>query len=179
MEAKADIWQVKHEQAKADADRVKGELTPNKAMELAKEKGSSSWLTVLPIEEHGFCLHKGAFVDALALRYGWAPAWTPTNCVCRAGFTLEHALSSPREDFPPIHHNEIRNLTATLPDVQEITDEVMTRQTRITTKVLDWILQWMGFGEEYSKNLLDVRVFNPCAPSNRQCSIEMSLWTDS
>jgi len=42
-------------------------------MELAEEKGSSSWLSALPIEEHGFCLHKGAFTDALALRYGWQP----------------------------------------------------------------------------------------------------------
>jgi len=34
------------------------------------EKGASNWLTVL-IEEFGFTLHKGAFRDALALRYGW------------------------------------------------------------------------------------------------------------
>ncbi len=30
-------------------------------MALASEKGASSWLTTLPIEEHGFTLHKGAF----------------------------------------------------------------------------------------------------------------------
>ena len=27
---------------------------------LSSEKGASSWLSVLPIEEHGFALHKGA-----------------------------------------------------------------------------------------------------------------------
>ena len=49
---------------------------------IASVPGSSSWLMSLPIEEHGFCLHKGAFVNALALRYGWTPLRTPTKCVC-------------------------------------------------------------------------------------------------
>ena len=31
-------------------------------MEVAKEKGSSSWLAALPIESHGFSLHKGSFM---------------------------------------------------------------------------------------------------------------------
>ena len=44
--------------------------TMKKAMGLAQEKGTSGWLTVLPFEEHGFALHKGAFRDAMALRYG-------------------------------------------------------------------------------------------------------------
>ena len=34
------------------------------------EKGSSSWLTVLPLKEHGFHLHMGEFRDAISLRYG-------------------------------------------------------------------------------------------------------------
>jgi len=38
---------------------------------LSCKKGTSSWLSALPIEEHGFALHKGAFSDALCLRYGW------------------------------------------------------------------------------------------------------------
>ena len=44
-----------------------------RSVKLASEKGSSTWLTVLPLSEHGFALHKGAFHDALALRYGWTP----------------------------------------------------------------------------------------------------------
>jgi len=39
-------------------------------VQLSHEKGVSSWLSVLPIEEHGFALLKGAFRDALCLRYG-------------------------------------------------------------------------------------------------------------
>ena len=37
------------------------------AVNLAQEKGASCWLTALPIQEHGFSLHKTAFRDALAL----------------------------------------------------------------------------------------------------------------
>lgn len=45
-------------------------LLPNNlrhVVQLSSEKGASSWLFVLPIEEHGFVLHKGAFWDALCL----------------------------------------------------------------------------------------------------------------
>ena len=41
-----------------------------RALEVSNEKGASSWLSALPIAEHGFPLHKGAFRDALCLRYG-------------------------------------------------------------------------------------------------------------
>ena len=33
----------------------------------ASEKGASAWLTTLPMQRHGFALHKGAFRDAVAL----------------------------------------------------------------------------------------------------------------
>ena len=44
-----------------------------RAMQVSKEKGASSWLVTLPMAEHGFALHKMAFRDALYLRYGWRP----------------------------------------------------------------------------------------------------------
>ena len=40
------------------------------AMTLSQEQGASTWLTARPIEEHGFALHKTAFRDRIALRYG-------------------------------------------------------------------------------------------------------------
>ena len=39
--------------------------TERKAVLLAEEKGSSSWLNPLPVEENGFALHKGTFQDAM------------------------------------------------------------------------------------------------------------------
>ena len=57
---------------------------------------------------------KGAFWDALALRYGWLPLHAPTTCACGNSFTMEHILSCPKGGFPSIRHNEIRDITATL-----------------------------------------------------------------
>ena len=83
-------------------------------MDLAQEKGASSWLTTLPLEEFGFTLHKGAFRDANALRYGWQPSRCPSSCACGSNFSVEHALSCPKGGFPIVHHSEIRDLTANL-----------------------------------------------------------------
>ena len=41
-----------------------------------------SWLTALPLVDQGFALHKGAFCDALSLRYGWQPQLLPSHCIC-------------------------------------------------------------------------------------------------
>ena len=84
------------------------------SMSLAQEKGASSWLTALPVEEFGFALHKGAFRDALALRYGWAPHFVPSHCACGQPFSVSHSLSCSMQGYPSIRHSEIRDLTAEL-----------------------------------------------------------------
>ena len=68
----------------------------------------------MPLECHGFALHKGGFCDALALRYGWSPKNLPVSCVCGRSNNIEHALSCPNGAFPTIRHNDIRDLTAEL-----------------------------------------------------------------
>ena len=52
-----------------------------KALPFISEKGASCWLTALPLSEDGYALHKGAFRDALCLRYGWPPPLLPSHCV--------------------------------------------------------------------------------------------------
>jgi len=56
----------------SDADALSEQLPESlrRAVDLTKKKGSSSWLTALLLSNHDFTLHKGAFLDALALRYG-------------------------------------------------------------------------------------------------------------
>ena len=73
----------------SEAADLKGKLndTLQRAMELASEKGASSWLTALPLAEFGFSLHKGAFRDAVALRYGWLPP--QFACLCDCGSNLQ------------------------------------------------------------------------------------------
>ena len=59
------------------------EIAPRKtkrALKLAKEKGSSVWLTVLPFQEQGFNLNKREFRDAVKLRYDWPFDDIPSAC---------------------------------------------------------------------------------------------------
>ena len=154
-----------------------------RAMDLASERGASSWLTSLPTEEHGFCMHKGAFRDALALRYGWSPQQTPMYCVCGASFTVEHALSCPRGGFPIVRHNEIRDVTANLltevchdfiiePDLQPLMGETLAGASSNTMDGARLDIAVNGFwGGCFEKTYLDVRVFNTHAPSIRKTDI--------
>ena len=112
-------------------------------MDLAQEKGATSWLTTMPIKEFGFSLQKGAFCDALALRYNWEPSHLPANCDCGKLFSVEHVLSYPKGGFPIVRHNKIRDLTANLlyevctdvriePELQPVTGETFIETTANT-----------------------------------------------
>jgi len=112
-----DEVHARNRQESADAATTLKESLPSpmkKAMDLASQKGASNWLTTLPIEEFGFTLYKGAFHDAMALRYDWKLSHTPSNCACGKKFTVEHAFTCPKGCFPILRHNEIRDLTANL-----------------------------------------------------------------
>ncbi|KAL5494471.1 hypothetical protein EMCRGX_G015811 [Ephydatia muelleri] len=113
VEAKKEVHSLKLKHSQGSAFNLRPQLanSTQRSMDLAQEKGASNWLTTLPIDENGFTLHKGAFRDAIALRYGWLPSNIPSTCTCGKSFTVEHALSCPLGGFPSIRHNEIRDLT--------------------------------------------------------------------
>ena len=81
-----------------------------------------SWLSARPIEEHGFALHKRAFRDAVALRYGWEPANLPSHCARGVSFDSCHALTRSKGGLTNARHNEIRDLTANL--ISEVCSDV-------------------------------------------------------
>ena len=129
----------------------------------------------MPLREYGFDLHKGAFRDAIALRYGRTPADLPTSCVCGSRFSVEHALSCPRGAFPIIRHNEIRDLTASVltgraqPSAHHTRDNVCSYNTSEEAR-LDIAMN--GFwGGCFERTFVDVRVFNPYATANRNSTI--------
>ena len=102
LEAKALVCQENNVKTSADTEKNMQAVLLQRAVDLAKEKESSTWLTALPLVKHGFALHKGAFHDALALRYGWTPSEIPSMCICRSTFSVEHALSCDKGGFPSI-----------------------------------------------------------------------------
>ena len=112
--AKQAIRMLRRQQQTSAADQLQQVLPRHlkRAMELGSEKGASSWLSALPMEELGFTLHKSDFRDALCLRYGWLPTNLPSKCACGASFSVEYALCCSMGGFPTIRHNEIRDFTA-------------------------------------------------------------------
>ena len=70
-----------------------------RAVSLAREKGSSSWLQVLVLKEYNFCLNKSEFRDALNLRYGRVIEDLPSSCPCGQRFSPDHAMSCKKGGF--------------------------------------------------------------------------------
>ena len=110
---------VRSERAKALQDRAAHirEVAPQKVqrtLDLAAEKGSSVWLTVLPLREMGFNLNKRDFRDAIKLRYDWPIDDIPSTCVCGDTFTVDHAMICKRGGFVSQRHNELRDPEADL-----------------------------------------------------------------
>ncbi|PFX13801.1 putative trafficking protein particle complex subunit 2 [Stylophora pistillata] len=146
-----------------------------RALELAQEKGSSVWLIVLPLQEHGFNLSKRDFRDAVKLRYDWPFDDIPSVCACGENFTVDHAMICKRGGFVIQRHNELRDLEADLlsivctdvevePVLQDITEEQLSRgSNRAQDARLD--VRARGFWDPQSSAFFDVRVCHPNAES--------------
>ena len=59
------MCQVRNQYLKEKLDHVKGSVSgkPLRVVDLATQKGASSWLTVLPIRDMNFDLNKSEFRD--------------------------------------------------------------------------------------------------------------------
>ena len=61
--AKADVKKIIHERLNDTLSAAVDALPPDLrySVQLVQEKGASTWLSALPISEHGLSLHKAAF----------------------------------------------------------------------------------------------------------------------
>ena len=82
-------------------EQVKNSLPTKakRAVELATEKGSSNWLTVIPLKELDYNLNKKEFRDAIKLRYDWEIMDTPIIGACGVQFSVDHATVCQRSEF--------------------------------------------------------------------------------
>ena len=80
----------------------------------ASEKGTSAWLSALPLQRLGYLLNKQEFRDSIALRYGWPIKDMPKHCACGKDNSIDHALSCKKGGYVVMRHNTIRNIEAKL-----------------------------------------------------------------
>ena len=145
-------------------------------IELASEKGASSWLTVIPMSEMDFILNKREFRDALKLRYDWPIKDNPTKCACGDLFNIHHAMICRQGGFIIQRHNELRDLEADLlstvrndaeiePALQEIRGEVLNSGSN-TSQDARLNVHSHGFWERQRSACFDIRV---CHPNVESC----------
>ena len=116
LELRAEVQKSKNDRLNNLLHEVENTLMPeqNRAVQQAKQKGASSWLNVLPLEDHGFTLTKGEFRDAIALRYNKPLRSLPSNCTCGQKFNVTHALNCKKGGFVIMRHNNIHDFEANL-----------------------------------------------------------------
>ena len=174
---KRQIHQRQRQSLCADAAKIIEDLpsTLQRCALAAQEKGVSSWLAALPLEQLGFSLSKREFHDAIGLRYNWPLHNIPATCACGQAFTTDHALVCRCGGFVARRHDQVRNLTATLlretcsnvcvePELQPLSGEHLRGpanredQARLDIRATDF---WGNAQDAF----FDVRVFYPFAPS--------------
>ena len=153
-------------------------LHTQRLIDCAREPGASAWISAMPLEEHGFCLDKSSFRDALCLRYGWQLPNMSHKCACGIPLTVDHAMVCHKGGIPTQRHNEICDLTAALlaeicpnvssePHLQPIDNEEFHHRTAIRDEARADI-KASNFWLRGKDAFFDVRVFYPSASSYRQ-----------
>lgn len=105
-ENKKAIIRQHHSKRKDISREIVAQFSPRLQCQVSiiSQDGASSWLSTLPLKAYDFVLHKRAFLDAVALRYGWSPDGVPTRCKCGKAFSVVHALNCLKDGFPTLRH---------------------------------------------------------------------------
>ena len=137
---------------------------PQHCMDLALEKGSSTWLEALPMKEHGFSLwRQNSTIRCVCIMDGFRQDFQA--CVCGAAFDMKHALSCPTGGLLSVGDDEIRDTLVNIST--EVCSDVATESALPSgddEKHLD--IHARGFwGGQIEVAFFDVRVFKPFAAS--------------
>ena len=143
----------------------------------AAQKGVSSWLTCLPLEEHGFILNKKEFSDALCLRYNITLKGLPKLCGCGKPNDINHTMICPKGGYVHLRHNQIRDIEAKLlsevchdvviePPLLPLTGEQFPLRSTNEAAEARLDVSARGVWRPMDKVFFDVRIFHPNAASN-------------
>ena len=153
------------------------------ALKEAKQKGASSWLTVLPLEEYNFVLSKAEFRDAINLRYGKNLRGLPSKCPYGQNYNVNHALNCKKGRFVINRHNNIRDFKANLLKKVHNDVEIEPMLQPINGEVVNGIagdnarsdIRARGVWCRGQNAFFDVRVTNTNADSQKHLSTEKIL----
>jgi hypothetical protein len=150
-------------------------------MDIAREKGASSWVTAVPSHDHHTILSKGDFIDAVCIRYGWIPPNLPDVCVCGATFNIQHALDC-MIGYRTIQHNEVRDTVAAVlkeagykaveiePRLQPLSGEFFEYKSAVRDDEARSDVKCNGFWRAMRSAFFDIKVVSPYAKSNAHLS---------
>ncbi|KAL5266795.1 hypothetical protein ACHWQZ_G003996 [Mnemiopsis leidyi] len=157
-----------------------------RALEMAKEKGASSWLTTLPLDWLGYTLNRQEFRDSIALRYNWKIKDMPAYCGCGEENEIDHSLSCKKGGYVILRHNNIRDTTAKL--LEEVCYDVQIEPRLIpingeSGEVYDTArgniaenarldVAARGVWSQYDRSFVDIRVTHPNCLSNSGKSLQ-------
>ena len=173
---------VKYEEKKKLIDSQLPEVCRT-AVEQARDKGASSWLTAIPLEQQGFQLNKEEFRDSLRLRYSLPLQNLPRFCPCGQSFTVEHALSCKKGGFITLRHDTIRDVFTTQldkvchnvqaePHLIPLDGETFDLRSANTSEEARLDIKATGFWRRGQTAFFDVRVTHVNSASNRNQSTE-------
>ena len=169
------------------ADSLDQRLSPEqlRTVTLARDKGASGWLDVLPLEDEGYVPNKKEFRDALALRYNKSIPNLPSQCPCGTSFNPTHAIVCKTGGFIHARH-DVKNLEASLlsrvckdvaiePSLLPVTgEEFVLRSANIEDDSrLD--VKARNFYRQGQTAFFDIRIAHLDAESNKNLSTEKIL----
>jgi hypothetical protein len=146
-------------------------------LKVACEKGASSWITAVPSYDHHTVLHKGDFVDAIYMRYGWTIPDLPLVCACGENFSVQHSLDCLLGGYRTIQHNEVRDVLAQAmreaghtavevePQLQPLSGEEFKYNSANKEPDARSDIKVCGFWRKMQQAFFDVKVVSPYARS--------------
>ena len=177
---KQDLKNEKVKILQEQCDTIKQQLSPKskKCLLLAAEKGASSWLTALPLQELKYSLNQQEFRNAIMVRYDWAIPDMPTFCGCGSKNNIDHALVCKKGGYPILRHNAIRDTAALImreagcvdvkiePGLQDCSSDMSLHQHTNTQAGARLDVSARGIFGTFERTFCDVRVTHPNCPSN-------------
>jgi hypothetical protein len=165
---------------KGQFEKIIQTLSPKsrRCLQLAAEKGASSWLTALPLQELKYSLNKQEFRNAIMVRYNWAIPDMPTFCGCGARNSIDHALACKKGGYPILRHNAIRDTTALImreagcvdvqvePGLQDCSKDTSLCNRTNTQAGARLDVSARGIFGTFERTFCDVRVSHPNCPSS-------------